>query len=686
MAAFNLTALDTYKYPKEVEWQIDRNSKKEHIRLAKIVNKDNNISGVIIQHEYGIFGGAEGNKIVYFMQNCRKPMLVTLHTVLPSPLPKMKEVTEQIVRLARIIVVLTNHSKKIIETMYPDSIGKIVVIPHGIHPTTFSTQKEYKDKLELGHHTVLSTFGLLSPGKGIEYVIQALPEVIKKYPAVLYLILGETHPIIRRREGEKYRIRLLQLVNKLNLENHVQFYDQYLNLTDLIGFLKATDMYIATSINPNQAVSGTLSYALGTGRAVISTDFVQAREIVTPEIGRLVPIKNAKAIAIAMLDLLSDEKRLKKMSRAAYKQTRTMLWSNVAKEYVTLLTQTMLPSENMNHLYHMTDSFGLFQFAQFTLPNKSFGYTLDDNARALILCSWLLKQQYSKQLEVLVVIYLNFIQTCLQTDGTFINYISFEDKSSTKQNENENLEDAQSRALWALSEIISNESLPKTLRDQAKTLFLFALHKGSQLTHLRAKAFAIKAFALAQKALPEYRNELLEYIKKYSDSLLSALIQNTHKSWLWFENHLKYSNGLLPESLLIAGDITKNDEYTKKGLLALRFLIDKTFSAHMYQPIGNSHWYEKDKKRSYHDQQPEDPASMIFALTRAYEYTHLAEYKNLANNCFSWFIGNNSLHLSMYDEKSGGCYDGLRANQVNLNEGAESLVSYLMSRFVIQHI
>jgi len=611
-------------------------------------------------------------------------MLVTLHTIIPFPSPKMKSVTKEIINLASMIIVLTESSKEIIERLYPTSKSKIFVIPHGIHPTTFSNQKEYKRKLELEKHTVLSTFGLLSPGKGIEYVIESLPEVIKKHSSVIYLILGETHPVVRRQNGEEYRIRLSKLVTKLKLENYVKFYDQYLILTDLFEFLKATDIYISTSINPNQAVSGTLSYALGMGRPVISTEFAQAKEIIDTETGRLVPIKNSKAITSALLDLLSNKKKLKEMSRNAYKKTRPMLWSNVAAEYINRLMATITPALKLDHLIKMTDDFGLFQFASYTTPNKESGYTLDDNARALILCSWLIEKEYSKELESLIIIYFNFIKKCMQKDGSFINYFSFEDKNPTPQNKTEDLEDAHSRALWALSVLMNNKILGQEIRNEAKKIFLKVLKKGSELKHLRAKAFAIKSFALARNFLPERKIKLDSYIKSYADSLVNYLSENSDKTWIWFQDNLQYCNGILPESLIIAGTILKNSKYLNKGIVSLKFLISKTFSSKIYRPIGHSHWYKNTNKRSHYDQQPEDPASMILALVTAYENTHDEEYKNLAKICFSWFLGNNTLKMSLYDIDSGGCYDGLHFDRVNLNEGAESLVSFLMSSFIIK--
>ncbi len=667
-------------YPSEVEWQISQDSKKEYSDIAQHINDNPQVVGVILQHEYGIYGGEEGRNILSFIENCKKPILTTLHTVLPNPSPKMKAVTSRIIRRSNIVVVLTHTSRQILEKEYPFAIGKVYVIPHGVHQTELTSTEAAKKKLKLKNATILSTFGLLSRGKGIEYVIRSLPEVIQQHPDVQYLILGETHPAVRRSEGEDYRNELSQLVAALDLKKHVKFYDQYLDLDDLIEFLKATDIYISTSINPNQAVSGTLSYALGTGRAVISTQFAQAKEIVTPNIGRLVPIKDSPAITAALLDLLSDENKLKEMHKSAYEVTRPMLWKNVSKEYSDLLAQVVLPPINLRHLKKMTDEFGLFQFAQASIPHKEFGYTLDDNARALIVCSELSSQSHTvKGLEKLMHTYLHFIETCQNPDGTFINYFSVE-KKPTQQNTTEDLSDAYARAMWALSEVMSSNNFNIDARKKAEHIFLKALPHANIHPHLRAKAFLIKSLATAFKVVPEQQKQLLELITQISVSLVASLKTHTDGSWHWFEDHLAYNNAVLSESLLIAGNILKNDEYTSLGISSLQFLINETFSTNMYLPIGHSDWYKKNEKRSYFDQQPEEPASMILALTTAHRLTGHDSYKNLARKCFSWFLGNNSLHQFVYDFQTGGCYDGLHPDRVNLNQGAESLVSYLLSR------
>ena len=686
VAAFNLSPLDTYKYPREVAWKIDQNSKKDYLNLAREVNNNPAISGVILQHEYGIFGGAYGEKILFFMRCCKKPILVTLHTALPAPSLKMKEITEEIIERASSVVVLTRSSREVITKVYPSSIGKIFIFPHGIHSIPFSLQKEFKNKLELNNHIIVTTFGLLSRGKGIEYVIQALPKIVKKYPTLLYLILGETHPVIRRNEGEKYRLELARLITTLGLKKNVRFYDQYLSLPDLLEFLQATDLYISTSINPNQAVSGTLSYALGSGRAVISTEFAQAKEIVTQAIGRLVPIKDSKAMTAAVLDLLSDRERLKIMDRNAYDVTRPMQWDNVALRYTNLLMRTIIPPLNLNHLHTMTDSVGLFQFASHSLPNKSFGYTLDDNTRALIACCWLMNRTGKRKMAPYIDIYFSFVKRCQKNDGSFTNYISHSNTLPTDQNKNENLEETQARAAWTFSEMLNNKFLSIKIKNEAKTMFVACLPTILKLTHIRAQALAIKSLALALIFLPEKKKILIDCIETYADHLMINVMENSIKDWLWFEKNIKYNNAILPEGLLIAGTCLNNPKYTDKGLQTLQFLINKTFSPNMYIPIGQSHWYSNNATRSQYDQQPEDPTSMMLALAYTFEVTHVEQYKNLARKCFSWFLGNNTKDESVYDPKTGGCYDGLRPDGVNLNQGAESQVSYLMASCIISKL
>ncbi len=692
VCALNVNALDTYDYPKEVSWQLDQTDKKAHVELAHELNKNPRVTGIIIEHEYGIFGGEHGENLLYFLDAYTKPVVITLHTVLPEPNEHMRLVTSRIVARADKIVVLTENSRKVLENLYIGSSGKVTVIPHGIHNTPFVTPKVSKKLLKLEGRKVLSTFGLLSRGKGIEYVLNALPNIVKNDPTIKYLVLGQTHPVVRREEGEKYRKELLRLVKKLNLEKHVTFYDQYFSITDLLQYLAATDVYISTSINIDQAVSGTLSYALGAGRAVVSTEFAQAREIVSTKNGRLVPIKNSEAMTTALESLLKDEKKLQQMHKHAYKNTRHMVWKSVATEYLKLMTfvspcveimNPVLPEISTKHLEKMTDSFGLFQFAALSEPHKEYGYTLDDNARALIVASELATLGNKKAIK-LAKTYLAFISRCQLESGEFINYIDHSGKAPTTQNTTEDLEDAYARAMWALAQVLSCQSFTPTFRKKAQEMFVKGLSQSHELHHLRARATIIKAFALAQTVLPFKRGFLLQSIEREAEVLKESLKTHASKNWYWFDTYLGYNNAVLSESLLIAGELLALPEYSKQGKLSLQFLIRETFRGEVYVPIGHAAWYRRGEKRSEFDQQPEDPAATILALARAYQITHNAMYRHLAYVCFSWFLGNNILGKAVYDSVTAGCFDGLHPDRVNLNQGAESLVSYLLARLTIE--
>lgn len=682
--ALNFSPLDTHAYPPEVVWQIDQKNKLEYKQFAMECNNNSQIGAIILQHEYGIFGGQDGEYILHFLEHYTKPVIVALHTVLPNPSPHMRLVTNRIVDRADKLIVLTDSTNTILAKEYPHSIGKTSIIPHGIHFTPFSTPLRFKRKLKLESKTILTTFGLMSRGKGIEYVLRALPAVVAKHPTVLYLILGETHPIVQRSEGEKYRKELIRLTSKLQLTAHVKFFDQYLSLEELLEYLKASDIYLSTSINPDQVVSGTLSYALGSGRAVVSTAFSQAKEIIQPSCGRLVPIKNSAAFSEAINELLENHQVLMRMHKNAYKSTRSMLWSSVAKEYALLLTQIILPPLNLTHFKTMTDDFGMFQFAHLSVPNKTFGYTLDDNARALVVCCTIGLHDFSK-IQKLVRVFVRFIATCQQGDGGFINYISYKGKIPTHQNKKEDLEDALSRAMWGLSEALIHPLVSTQTKREVTSILLKAMPHAASLTHLRSKAFMIKAFAnLMQPAEIDFNlQELSTQTTKYSEDLLNAYESNSTKSWRWFENALGYNNGVIPEALLVAYELTGESNYKNCALSATSFLVSKTFSGNRYLPVGQSHWYTKNRKRSVFDQQPEEPASNILLLAKAYEITHDSSFKNKMKIAFSWFLGNNSLHTPLYTYENGGCFDGLHPDRVNLNQGAESLVSYLLSRAAI---
>ncbi|HWA51839.1 MAG TPA: glycosyltransferase [Patescibacteria group bacterium] len=683
IAALNLSESDAYEYPKEVYWQLIQTQKEDFSEFAETINNDDSVSAVVIQHEYGIYGGEFGDNLLAFTSKCKKPISITFHTVIPDPPYKMQNVTSELIDHATRIVVLTETSRQIIESIYQNAIGKVVIIPHGIHPVSFSAPGHFKNKLMYTNKTLLTTFGLLSRSKGIEYVIKAMPKVVKQFPDVVYLILGETHPVVRLQEGESYRNELYELVDKLHLKKHVKFYDKYFSVDDLLTFLKATDIYISTSLAPNQAVSGTFSYALGTGRAVVSTDFAQAKEYLHKDLGEIVPMKNPQAYADAIIKLLSQKKKLYTIHRRAYNATRNMVWSNVALEYLKNLDVSIIPEINLKHLIDMTDDFGMFQFAKGKEADSEFGYTLDDNARAAVACSLLIKKGQKRIVTKELAKYIKFIEHCIEGDK-LLNYIDYPEHMATEQNNLEDLQDTYARTLWALSEVITNEKIPANIRRDANKIWKKISLKAIDVTHLRSRAFTIKA--LCNIVNGNKNHPFTEIIKKHAEHMVNAFYDKTSEHWHWFEHELTYSNAIIPESLLLAGCLLDNREFLEVGEKALGFLIKHTFINDLYFPIGQNGWFKKRKARAHFDQQPEDPASMVLALTTAWRCLKDPKYSHLAFQCFSWFLGNNMLGYSMYDYTDGSSFDAITPSGVNHNQGAESLLSYLLARLKIEEI
>ena len=395
IVAININDISRLPYSDKVIFQISQPDRKDYVRAALRINRLKRVALVNVQHEFGIFGGEYGSYLIPFLEKIKKPVIVTFHTVLPMPDDKMRSTVQQIAKYSKGIVVMTDYSKKILERVYDLDVDKIRVIPHGIHNVPYKTSEFAKSVLGLSNKVVLSTFGLLSSTKGIEYVIEALPAVVEKFPNVRFVIAGVTHPVVLENEGERYRNYLIKKVYELGLDKYVLFFNTYFDTTKLLGILEATDIYISPSLDPNQAVSGTLSYAMGSGRPVISTAFAQAKEDITDEVGMLVDFRNPRAFSNSIIKLLSDNELRLKMGRNAYFRTRHMTWENVTLSYLKYFSefvpdlgseQRKLPPIKFTHLTKLTDNFGIIQFAKLTVPDITSGYTLDDNARAFDCC------------------------------------------------------------------------------------------------------------------------------------------------------------------------------------------------------------------------------------------------------------------------------------------------------------
>ena len=691
VVALNIDDLTLLPYSKKVIAQISQTRQGEYTAAAQKLNAMPQVRLVIIQHEFGIFGGTYGDYLLTFTKELKKPLAITFHTVLPKPKKEMQRIVQVLTERADIVVVMTHGSRKILETDYAVPRKKIVIIPHGIHPVPFEPSRNAKELLNLSpKNTILSTFGLLNRGKGIEYVIDALPEVVKQYPNIRYLIIGVTHPIALRQEGESYRNSLIKRICALGLTAYVRFYDEYLETEELLKILSATDIYLSMQLNPNQAVSGTLSYALGAGRPVIATAFAQAKEYVTSDVGILVDFKKSKQIAEALLQLLGDQSKQFALGKTAYFRTRNMTWPNIAIAYMRTfaafvpelkINEKHAPKIKLNHLIKLTDDFGIIQFAQLSEPDLSSGYTVDDNARALVFAVRYYQQKKSVAALRLANTYINFISFVQQPNGAFENYVNAERKLSYEQNDKENLNDANGRTLYALAVTATATYLPKRIREKSRLMYEQGLLVAERFTSPRAKAFYIKSLALHLK---QYAN--VNYLGKLIHAcnfLIRGYKENGSPEWHWFEPILTYSNATLSEALLIGYAVTGNPDYLKIGKKTLDFLISQTFEKNMYIPIGQQGWFKRGSHRHKFDQQPEDTASMIEALKTMYDISKDSYYQRFVQRAFDWFLGDNLLGQIIYDQTTGGCYDGLGEREVNLNQGAESTLSYLMSRLLL---
>ena len=680
--AMNNNGTNIYNYPKKVVMQISDTEIADYLGVAEMINNSDEIKLINIQHEFGIFGGEYGEFLLPFLEIVNKPIVITFHSILPSPDEKLKRVVQEIAKRVSAIIVMTRKGVEILQEDY-DVNSKIYIVPHGIPAVTFESQEKEKRNLGLENKIVLLTFGMLSPGKGYEHVIKALPEIVKKEPNILYLIVGETHPLVRKGEGEKYRNFLERKVKKLGLQKYVKFYNKYVTLSEIVSYIKASDIYLCTPDNPNQITSGTLVYAMGCGRSVVATPFIHAKDIVTENRGRLVEFKNPDSIKNAILELLVEPQKRREMEKNAYYYTRHMIWPNVAMAYGRIFREILkgdgveireLPKINMQHLIKLTDRFGIIQFAEQTNADVKSGYTLDDNARALLvsLMHYGKSNEY-KQLR-LIKTYLDYISYVKNKDGKLYNFVN----RDRIIDESDWSEDAHGRALWALGYLCSLENIPRDLKNKAEGIFLDCFSASSVMESPRAIAFSIAGLYFYNKN--KKLEQIKDNIKKLADILIRHYRKNSSVEWQWFEDSLTYSNSKLPEALFYTYQTTSDKKYFNIAIKTLDFLISKTFENGIFVPIGQRGWYVKDKERAYFDQQPIEAGYTVQTMLEAYNLTKDEKYKDFALKAFEWFLGKNMLKQTIYNETTGGCHDGLGENAINLNQGAEATISYLMAR------
>ncbi len=706
IVAMNRSGVVSYRYPRRVIFQINQDNPEEYTETAQRINQMDEVRLVCIQHEFGIFGGERGSYLIPFVQALKKPVVIALHTVLPDPDEGLGNTVRSLAESASAIIVMTNLSKKILSQHYAVPQKKIKVIPHGIHPYPHTSSQQAKMKLGYSDKVVLSTFGLISRSKGLEYVIDALPQVVRKFPGFVYAIFGATHPAVLEQEGESYRNFLIEKIYDLGLYDHVKLYNRYSPLNELLHFLEATDIYISPSLEPNQAASGTLSYALGMGRPVISTAFAQATEVVTNEVGIVVDFKNPPAYADAILQLLEDKELGLQLGKNAYFRTRNMTWPNVALQYAKVfsecvqsltrvINQKSLPKIKLDHIIHLTDSFGIIQFAKLNRRDVLSGYTLDDNASALAVAALYYGKlgapakkpsvvSTKRQLLRLINTYLDFIGFVAKLDGHFQNFVKADRTLDEVLNRQANLEETNARAIYALALTSTVGSLSRSIRQKAFALLQERMRNGISFDSPRAIARCIKALCvLVDRKVTIEGIDLERTLRSQCDWLVELYQATSHADWQWFESYLTYSNGVMPEALLQGYRVTGDARYLTIGRTTLDFLIKESFFNDIYMPIGQSGWQHQNGRRHHFDQQPEEVRSMVCALDTGYAVTGDDKYSRLMHRAFYWFLGDNSLNQAVYDRITGGCYDGVGRKEINLNQGAESTISYLMARLAV---
>ncbi len=683
----------TYEYPVEVKQIIRQEHQEDYLKSAKFIN----LSGAdlcILEHEFGIFGGQNGVYILPLLHRLEVPLIVTLHTVLKSPSYNEKAVLQQICKMANKIVVMSHKAIEFLVSIYKIPREKIAFIEHGVPDIQFDQEKSKKE-FKLESKKVLLTFGFIGRNKGIETVIKALPEVVKKHPDVIYIVLGKTHPNVLRHSGEEYRIFLLRLVKSLQLEKNVVFLNEFINEQDLFKYLCASDIYITPYLNEAQITSGTLSYAVGVGSAVISTPYWHAEELLAEGRGRLFNFNDSDNLTDILTELLDNPSELNELRSKAKDYGRKITWPKSGEKYAALASTILkeehtviakkdsvmdlliLPPFSLTHINRLSDDTGIIQHAKFGIPNLKEGYCLDDNARALLMALMAYRQIKDMRALELSPVYLSYIHYMQNPDGTFRNFLSF----SRNFLDEVGSEDSFGRTIWALGYLLGNA--PNDAYYQTgKSVFFNAAPNFEKLKSIRSIANTMIGISYYLKSNPS-DDSMTERLRNMAQNLIIHFKENETPDWKWFEPLLAYDNGILPLALLHSAEILNDDKITKTAIKSMNFLTKHTLKDNYLSIIGNEKWFMKEGERSVFAQQPIDAMAMVLMYHQAFHVTKDKEYLNMLYTSFLWFLGENDLRMSLYDFETKGCCDGFEKDGVNRNQGAESSLAYLISHLTL---
>ena len=680
---------EQHSYNKEVAYTLNTSVSASFTTLTRQLNDDPETAVVLVQHEFGLYIKQE-EAFLQMLENLNKPVVLVFHTVLSRPSAALRQCVDRIATACLKLVVMTRSSANILQNEYRIKESKITVIPHGTHLVSFRDKNQLKEEYGFSGRRILSTFGLISAGKSIETTLNALPDIVRKHPSVLFLVIGKTHPGVIKTEGEQYRHSLEAKVKELHLEPYVHFINEYVELTVLLDYLQLTDIYLFTSGDPNQAVSGTFVYALSCGCPIIATPIPHALELLNDDSGIIFPFKDSARLAKAANLLLADEDLRLRMGAVGLQKTAATAWQNAAIAYVRLFRQIehteeliySLPPVDTCHLHRMSPGQGIIQFSKGNRPDEETGCTLDDTARALIALCRTVNAGKGKGEETYIGKYLDFIRFCQQPDGSFLNYVD-RHGNFTVQNEETGLEDSNGRAVCALGYFIScSGHFSPSWQEEATDMLNKAVPHLATVSSPRSMAFAIKGLYYNNLLYPSAATE--DVMERLADQLVGFYRSTATEGWFWFENYLTYDNSILPEALLLAYLVIGRKEYKETAQRSFDFLLQHIFTDNQIRVISNQGWLFKGKGSHPYGEQPVDVAGTVITLNLFYKVFKKASYLRRQTDAFNWFLGNNHLHQIIYNPATGGCYDGLEKNNVNLNQGAESGICYLTARMAME--
>ena len=681
-----------HQYREPVKFEIRKNVKNDYICAADYLNFSH-IDLVCVQHEFGLFGGDAGDYLNLLLKRVDVPIITTLHTVLNDPDPSYLQSMIDVCALSDKVIVMNHRGIEMLQRTYGVDADKILLIPHGIPDLPFVDSSYYKHKFGIEGRKTILTFGLLSRNKGIENMLKAMPAIVETDPAVLYIILGATHPDVLRHDGEEYRFELQRVVEELGLQENVMFYNQFVSDERLHNFLCAADIYVTPYQNREQLTSGTLAFAVGAGKAVISTPYWAAEELLNDNRGKLVAFNDPKGLTDAVIELIRNTEQFSRLRRLAYDYGRTITWPTIGKKYwelfskktlpVKTLTKTFsqkkeaaslleVPEPSLDHLHALTDETGLIQHAKFILPNRNHGYCTDDNARAVVAMVKYYAQYPSPDVLTLFSTYLSFICHAQREDGTFRNFMGYD----RKWIDPEPAHDGLGRALWAFGSAIAAGPLPEMI-PIIKDFFDKSTPHILKLSP-RGKAYSIFGMRHYLSQFPG-ASDIKRHMHLVAEHLVHLYEQNADDDWQWFEDIICYDNAVLPHALFGAYLTLGDEAYLNIATKTCDFLLDKTFEQDHFSFVGCNGWYPQKGTKARFDQQPLEAVSTVMMCRIAYEATDNPNYLKLQKKAFDWFLGENDISLPLYDFRTKGCCDGLTKTSVNLNQGAESLLSFQLA-------